>query len=267
MSCQINPHHIIKRKHDKTPIVMLTAYDYLTAELVTEAGIDFILVGDSLGNVFSGHTTTLPVTIEQIIYHTQAVKRGAPKSLVVADMPFLSYEVSIEAAKQNAGRLLKEGQAQAVKIETNASNINTIKDIIGMGIPVMGHLGFTPQRVYQQGGYKVQGREKEAEENILHLAKELERVGCFAVVLEMVPQQLAQKITESLSIPTIGIGAGVHCDGQVLVTQDLLGLTTKKPPKFVKQYDNLATASVNAISTFIDEVTTKKFPSNGHAFE
>ncbi|MFT5170932.1 MAG: 3-methyl-2-oxobutanoate hydroxymethyltransferase [Candidatus Marinamargulisbacteria bacterium] len=264
---KLQPFHMIDKKRDGEKILMLTAFDFITSKVLNEVGVDIILVGDSLGNVFSGFENTLPVTIDHIIYHTQAVSRANSDSLLVADMPFLSYQVSIQQAKANAGRLLKEGGAQAVKIEINNSELDYVKNIVDMGIPVMAHVGFTPQSVYQLGGYKVQGRENSESEALLERAKQLEAIGCFAIVLEMVPNNLAKKITDSVSIPTIGIGAGKSCDGQVLVTQDLLNMTGNKTPRFVKHYGNMYEDMKRSLNQFKDDVKKGQFPEDQHTFD
>jgi 3-methyl-2-oxobutanoate hydroxymethyltransferase len=266
MKKRIQPNQIIQKKATNTPITMLTAYDYSQALILDEMGIDIVLVGDSLGNVFAGHENTLPVTMENMIYHTQAVARGSKNSLILADMPFLSYQISCEQAKTNAGRLIQDGGAQAVKIEVTNSSLNYIKDIIDMGIAVVGHIGFTPQSVYKLGGYKVQGKTEKESDMIINTAKRLEALGCFAIILEMVPANLAKIISEILTIPTIGIGAGSSCDGQVLVTNDLLGFSDKFTPKFVKKYANLNKTIKKAIREFKDEVEKKSFPGKEHSF-
>jgi len=261
------PLDIIKKKSEGHKITMLTAYEFGMAKLLDEAGIDIILVGDSLGNVFNGCDSTVPVTLSQMIYHTQAVVRGTTHALVVADMPFLSYQISIESAKRNAGLLLKKGGAHAVKLEINESQLDLVKAIYHMGIPVMGHIGFTPQSVYQLGGYKVQGKEKNSAEKLLALAKALEQAGCFSLVLELVPSELATHIAQALSIPVIGIGAGPGCDGQVLVSQDVLGMYRfDKPPKFVKSYAHLNTVMKTAILDFKKEVLAGLYPNAEHSY-
>ncbi len=254
---------IIKEKKGKEKITMLTSYDYCFAKIVDEAGIDIILVGDSLGMVFAGEENTLSVTLDQMIYHTKAVKRGVKNALVVIDMPFLTYHVSIEKSIENCGRALKESGAEAVKIEGGENVSPTIEAITKAGIPVMGHIGLTPQYIHQLGGFKVQ-KEKE---KLLNDAKAVESAGAFSIVLECIPESIAKEITESLSIPTIGIGAGRYCDGQVLVINDMLGLFDRFLPKFVKKYSNLKEQSLKAISDFIDEVKYGKFPSEEHIFK
>jgi len=220
--------------------------------------VDMLLVGDSMGNVFYGHENTLPVTLDQIIYHTQAVVKGAKQALVVADMPFMSAQISTEETKRNAGLLLKEGGAQAVKIEVTSSNLSAIKSVLEMGIPVMAHLGLTPQSVHQLGGYKMQGKTEQSANLLLELAKECEKIGCFSIVLELIQPEITAQITQSVSIPTIGIGSGKQCDGQVLVTQDLLGLTFDKVPGFVKPYANLNDTIKNSIASYVKDIKNNK---------
>ncbi len=265
MSKRMWPSHFIEKKARREKLVLLTAYDYLTAQILDEAHIDALLVGDSLANVFEGKSTTLGVTIDQIIYHTQAVARGAHRAMIIADMPFLSYHLSLEETKRNAGRCLQAG-AHAVKLEIGPSDIATVKALVEMGIPVMGHLGFTPQSVNQLGGYKVQGKNEDSAQEILRLAQACQSAGCFSVVLEMVPAQLAKTVSELLTIPTIGIGAGHHCDGQILVTPDLLGMSDGPAKKFVKAYANLRSELLSAVQLYKNEVEMGQFPSEGHAF-
>lgn len=236
------------------------------ATLVDASGIDGILVGDSLGNVVLGYDSTVPVTMEDMIHHVRAVSRGVKRAMVVADMPFLSYHISREESVRNAGRLMQEGLAQAVKLEGGSEVVDTIKAITSAGIPVMGHLGLTPQSVYQLGGYKVQGKDGEAARRLLEDAQKLEEAGVFAIVLECIPQQLAKVITQSLSIPTIGIGAGTDCDGQILVTYDLLGMFSDFVPKFVKRYANLKEQIIQACHDYQKEVKNKSFPGPEHVF-
>ncbi|MDD5435327.1 MAG: 3-methyl-2-oxobutanoate hydroxymethyltransferase, partial [Nitrospira sp.] len=238
---------IIKRKTEGKKITMLTAYDYLFARIVDEAGIDIILVGDSLATVIQGHTTTLPVTMDEMIYHTKMVSRGVKNALVVGDMPFLSYQTSVTDAVCNAGRFLKEGGAAAVKAEGGSNIIEKVKAIIASGIPVMGHIGMLPQSFHQMGGYKVQGKEDASAERIVNDAILLEDAGVFAIVIEGVPSGLAKRITDSVSVPTIGIGSGVHCNGQVLVLPDLLGLLPQPMPKFVRRYAHLRETCIEAV--------------------
>lgn len=261
------PLHIIRKKAENEPIVMLTAYDAMMAKAVEASGADMILVGDSLGNVIAGFENTIPVTMDQMVLHTQYVSRVSKSALIVADMPFMSYHESRETALKNAGRLIKEGGAQAVKIEVGPSDVETVKSIVESGIPVVAHLGFTPQSMYQQGGYRVQGRNEADSMKMKELAKEMEAVGCFAVLLEMVPATLATSITDSISIPVIGIGAGRGCDGQVLVTHDVLGMTGSKTASFVKQYAQVADAMKLGLDSFVNDVKTRNFPGQEHEFE
>ncbi len=246
-------------------ICMLTAYDYLTARLVDEAGVEVVLVGDSVGNVLLGYPNTLPVTMEEMLHHTRAVARAVKRALVVGDMPFLSYQPSDSEAVLNAGRFLKAG-AEAVKVEGGTPVMSRIKAILDSGIPVMGHLGLTPQWIHQFGGYRVRARTAEAARLLLREAKELERLGVFCLVLEGVPWQVAKLITERVSIPTIGIGAGPYCDGQVLVLHDLLGLT-EWVPKFVKRYARLGEEVRRAIQEFKKEVKEGRFPTLEFSYE
>ena len=247
-------------------IAMLTAYDYPTAFILDQAGIDMLLVGDSLGLVVLGYTSTLPVTIEDMIHHTKAVCRGVQWAMVVGDMPFMSYQVSVETALHNAGRFLKETDAQAIKLEGGREVAEMTRRMATAGIPVMGHLGLTPQSVQQFGGFKVQGRGDEAGRRILEDAKILEEAGAFSVVLEAIPAELAADITRSLGIPTIGIGAGAGCDGQVLVTNDMLGTFDRFTPKFVKKYANLSPQITAAVQQYADEVRSGAFPGKEHSF-
>jgi 3-methyl-2-oxobutanoate hydroxymethyltransferase len=254
----------MKKKKEK--VTMLTAYDYGTAAVVDEAGIDIILVGDSLGMVVLGYDSTLPVTMEDMIHHTKAVCRGAKRAMVLGDMPFMSYQVSVEDAVRNAGRFLQEAGAQGVKLEGGREVAEVTRRIASAGIPVMAHLGLTPQSVHQLGGYKVQGKSDAAAKRILEDAKILEDAGAFSVVLECVPTLLAKEITESLTMSTIGIGAGIHCDGQVLVINDMLGIFERFTPKFVKKYANLNLQIKEAVTQYIGEVRTGVFPDDAHSF-
>ena len=253
-----------KAKGEK--ISMLTAYDYSTAKLMDEAGINGILVGDSLGMVVLGYEDTLPVTMEDMIHHTAAVCRGAKNTLVVGDMPFMSYQVSVEEAVYNAGRLMKEGRCQAVKLEGGASVCPQIRAITNASIPVMAHIGLTPQSIHAFGGFKVQGKSEEAAKKLLEDAKAVEEAGAFAVVLECVPAKLAELISKSISIPTIGIGAGAGCDGQILVYQDMLGLFSDFTPKFVKKYANVGEMMTQAFRDYIADVQEGSFPAPEHTF-
>ncbi len=254
-------------KADGKKLTMLTAYDYSTASLVDGAGIDGILVGDSLGNVMLGYEDTISVTMEDMIHHGAAVARGAKNCLVVIDMPFMSYQESIEEAVHNAGRLMKEGRANAVKLEGGASVAAQIKAITDAGIPVMAHLGLTPQSINAFGGYKVQGKTEAAAKKLLQDAKAVEEAGAFSVVLECVPSALAAMVTESLSIPTIGIGAGSDCDGQILVYQDLLGMFSDFTPKFVKRYADIGSSMKEAFKAYIADVQSGAFPGPEHGYK
>ncbi|MBW2268413.1 MAG: 3-methyl-2-oxobutanoate hydroxymethyltransferase [Deltaproteobacteria bacterium] len=252
-----------KRKGEK--ITMLTAYDFTFAQIFDTAGIDVLLVGDSLGNVIQGENTTLPVTLEESLYHTRLVARGASRALVVADMPFGSYQVSPEDAVRNAIRFVKESGAHAVKLEGGTSMLDTIARIVTCEIPVMGHVGLTPQAIHRMGGHRVQGRGEAGRAKVLADARAVEAAGAFAVVLEGMPIDLAREVTAALSIPTIGIGAGVHCDGQVLVMHDLLGLSGWTP-SFVKPFANLGAVASQAARRFAEEVSEQKFPDAEHSY-
>ncbi|NPU82935.1 MAG: 3-methyl-2-oxobutanoate hydroxymethyltransferase [Syntrophaceae bacterium] len=254
----------MKKKGEK--ITMITAYDYPTGAIVDEAGIDLILVGDSLGMVVLGYDSTLPVTMDVMIHHTKAVSRAVSRALVIGDMPFMSYQASADEAVRNAGRFLQEAGAQAVKLEGGREVAEVTRRIAAAGIPVMAHLGLTPQAVHQLGGYKVQGKGSEAANRILEDAKILEEAGAFSVVLECIPVELGRVISETLSIPTIGIGGGVHCDGQVLVLHDLLGMFERFTPKFVKKYANINTQMKEAVEKYIVEVRQGEFPGPEHSF-
>jgi 3-methyl-2-oxobutanoate hydroxymethyltransferase len=258
---------IKKMKAAGEKISMLTAYDYAMSSVIDECGIDIILIGDSLGNVILGYDTTLPVTMEDMLHHTKAVARAARNSLVVADMPFLSYQISVEKALANAGRFLQEAGAQAVKLEGGREFAQTVHKITAAGIPVMAHLGLTPQSIHQLGGFRVQGKKEDAAARIIEDAKILEDAGAFSIVLELVPEKLAEEITKSLTIPTIGIGAGIHCDGQVLVINDMLGLYDKFTPRHVKKFVNLNPKIKKAVKNYIHEVKNGSFPDSEHSFK
>ncbi len=251
-------------------ITALTAYDYPLARILDECGIDILLVGDSLGTVVQGLDTTLPVTLEEMIYHTRLVARARSRALLVGDLPFLSYQAGICQAITNAGRLLKEGGAEAVKLEGGVSMARVIRAIVNVDIPVMGHIGLTPQSIHRMGGYKVQGklpgRRPGQRDRLLEDALAVEEAGAFAIVLEGIPLDLAQEITEKLTIPTIGIGAGPYCDGQILVTHDLLGLTGRFTPKFVKRYADLQAVIGQAVEAYKAEVRAGTFPADEHSF-
>lgn len=254
-------------KKNGEKLTMLTAYDYTTAKLLDESGVDSILVGDSLGMVVLGYDDTLSVTMEDMIHHSAAVARGAKNALVITDMPFMSYQTSVYDAVVNAGRLVKEGKAQAVKLEGGIEFCEHIKAIVKVSIPVCAHIGLTPQSVNAFGGFKVQGKGKEEAQRLLDEARAVEEAGAFAVVLECVPAKLAKKISESISIPTIGIGAGAGCDGQVLVYQDMLAMYSEFKPKFVKQYAQIGSVMKDAFRQYIDEVKSGAFPSEEHTFK
>jgi len=247
-------------------ITMVTAYDATFARMLDEAGVDVLLVGDSVGMVVQGHDTTLPVTMDEIIYHCRAVGRGSSRTHIVADMPFMSYQASTTDAIRNAGRCLSEGGAQSIKLEGGRSLASTIARIVDTGVPVMGHVGLTPQSVHAMGGFRVQGRTEEAADRVFEDACAVARAGAYSVVLEGIPAELAARITAEVGIPTIGIGAGPHCDGQVLVCYDLLGLTPTLRPKFVKRYAEMYTEGLAAVRQYCDEVRSGAFPAREHSF-
>ena len=249
-----------------TPVAMLTAYDYTSARLLDAAGVDVLLVGDSASNVMAGFETTLPITLEHMIYHAQSVVRGVQRALVVVDLPFGSYQGNAKEALQSAIRIMKETGAHAVKMEGGEPIIPAVERIVTAGIPVMGHLGLTPQSIYRFGTYKVRAREEEEADQLRTDAKRLEEAGMFAMVLEKIPASLAEEITSSVSIPTIGIGAGAGCDGQVLVTHDLLGLTTDFNPRFVRRYARLDEVVTEAVQTYIADVRTRAFPAEEESY-
>jgi 3-methyl-2-oxobutanoate hydroxymethyltransferase len=247
-------------------ICALTCYDYPTARIIDTCGVDLILVGDSAGVVFSGFDNTLPVTVEDMLYHTRAVVRAKPDALVVADLPFLSYQVDMREARLNSGRLVKDGGAEAVKLEGGKNVADIIRGIVDMDVPVMGHIGLTPQSIHRMGGYKVQGKKDEQGEKLLEDAVAVQAAGAFSIVLEGIPLKLARKITAELSIPTIGIGAGPWCDGQILVLHDILGICDKYSPKFVKKYADAKTLISSAVSRYSQEVKSGEFPDEEHSF-
>ncbi|HUC97108.1 MAG TPA: 3-methyl-2-oxobutanoate hydroxymethyltransferase [Candidatus Polarisedimenticolaceae bacterium] len=258
---------IVKMKQQGKKITCLTAYDYSLARILDEAGVDVLLVGDSVASVVQGQPNTLAVTMDEMIYHTRIVARGRKRALVVGDMPFLSFQIGRKQALSNAGRFLQEAGAEAIKLEGGVAMSDTIAAIVNAGIPVMGHVGLTPQSVHRFGGYKVQGREERQHETIVRDAVAVQEAGAFAIVLEGIPTSLAKEITERVTIPTIGIGAGIHCDGQVLVLHDMLGLFDDFTPKFVKRYADIKDSMAAAVKTFIDEVRERKFPSEQHSFK
>jgi 3-methyl-2-oxobutanoate hydroxymethyltransferase len=256
-----------QKKERGEKITVLTAYDYPTALILDQSGIDCILVGDSLGMVMLGYENTLPVTMDEMIHHCRAVKRGAKSALLVGDMPFLSYQVSVEDAVRNAGRFLQEGGMDAVKLEGGRERLDVVRAIAGAGIPVMGHLGLTPQSVHQLGGFRPQGKTAVSAKRLLDDSLLLEQAGCFSLVMESVPARLADLLSRRLSIPTIGIGAGAGCDGQVLVLHDLLGLFERFTPKFVKQYAHLNSVMLSAFKEYIADVQAGRFPAEEHTVE
>ena len=254
-----------KKYEDNTPITLLTAYDATMARLIEMSGIDGILVGDSLRHTFYGDTTTVKMTLQEMIYHTKAVCNGVKKTLVIADMPFMTYNISIEESLRNATQLIQAG-AKAVKCEVRLSHLPTIERLVQEGIPVMGHIGLQPQYVHESGGYTLKGTSKDEQTQLIDLAQALSNVGAFAIVLEKVPISLSETITGTIHCPTIGIGAGPHCSGQVLVTNDLLGLTPNFSPKFLKTYLDASTLITNALNEFKDDVESKQFPTMDHGY-
>lgn len=251
---------LLEMKRSGEKIAVLTAYDAPTAKILNEIGIEVVLVGDSVGNVKLGYENTIPVTVDEMLHHTKAVKRGNSSALLVTDMPYLSYQLSLSEAKVHAGRFVKEGGAEAVKLEGGLEVANTIKALVEMNVPVMGHLGLTPQAIHKIGGYKMQGKTQDSAEKMVTDAKILEGAGVFAIVLECIPSELAKEITQKVAVPTIGIGAGPDCDGQVLVIDDLLGFSAEPVPKFVKKYANLNREILEAVRQFRQEVKEKKYP-------
>jgi 3-methyl-2-oxobutanoate hydroxymethyltransferase len=262
---KVTTHTLRAKKARGEPITMLTAYDYATALAMDRAGVDAILVGDSLGMVVLGYETTLPVTMEDMLHHCRAVARGAKTAHLIGDMPFMSYQVSTPEAVRNAGRFLQEAGMDAVKLEGGREMAATIEAIVAAGIPVMGHLGLTPQSVHKLGGFKTQGKSAEAAKRLIEDAHRLEAAGCYAIVLEAIPDRVAELISQRLSIPTIGIGAGAGCDGQVLVTHDLLGLFDRFTPKFVKKYADIHAEMRRAFAEYLTDVTTHQFPAPEHS--
>ncbi len=257
---------IRQKKNEQLPITMLTAYDYPSARLVAKAGIDIILVGDSLAMTVLGHSDTVSVTVDEMLHHCKAVSRGAPNTFLVGDMPFLSYQVDMVETIRNAGRFLKEAGMDAVKLEGGEVVLDSVTGLVRAGIPVMGHIGLTPQTANMLGGYRVQGKTATDARRLMNDALALERAGCFAIVLEAIPAAVAKSISKKLSIPTIGIGAGPDCDGQVLVFHDILGLYDEFTPRFVKQYAHLKPQIIDAIRQYRNEVENRKFPSDKHSY-
>ena len=267
MNDKVTIHTLKKYKQQGQKICMVTAYDATFARILDDAGADAMLVGDSLGMVIQGNDSTLPVTMDQMVYHCRMVSRAARRAHVIGDMPFMSYQVSAEEAVRNAGRLVAEGGVAAVKLEGGEEFAETVERIVRASIPVMGHLGLTPQSIHKMGGYVVQGKEEQQARKILRDALALQQAGCYALVLEAVPFDLAEQITRRLSIPTIGIGAGVHCDGQVLVCYDFLGMNPEFKPKFVKRYADLYGQIRSASETFFQEIRAQAFPTEEHSFK
>jgi 3-methyl-2-oxobutanoate hydroxymethyltransferase len=263
---KVTIHTLRQRKASGEKLTMLTCYDATFARLIDDAGVDMMLVGDSLGMVIQGHGTTLPVTLDEIIYHSRAVTRGTRRAQVVGDMPFMSYQAGLDDALRSAGRLVKEGGVEAVKLEGGAQHAELIRRLVSAGIPVMGHIGLTPQSFHALGGFKVQGRDNETAKRLLDDAKVLEQAGVYSMVLEGIPLELAADITKASSVPTIGIGAGPHCDGQVLVIYDLLGMNEEFKPKFVRRYENLALRIRTAVDEYVNDVKNVRFPSDDESF-
>lgn len=266
MSGKVTIHDVVRKKEQRQKITVITAYDYPFARLADEAGMDIVLVGDSVAQVVQGIETTLPVTMDEMVYHTRMVSRAAQRALVIGDMPYLSYQVSIPEAIRNAGRFLKEGGAAAVKLEGGREAAPQVEALVKAEIPVMAHIGLTPQAIHRMGGYKVQGKTEAAAQRLKEDAKLLESAGAFSLVLEAIPAALARQITEALAIPTIGIGAGPDCDGQVLVMHDVLGLFDRFTPKFVKKYAALKQDALAALKQYKEEVESGAFPGEEHSF-
>lgn len=266
MEAKITISSLIQMKERKEKIAALTAYDVQTAKILDDAGVEIILVGDSLGMVVMGYENTLAVTMEEMIHHTKAVVRGTQKALIIADMPFLSYQMGVKEALVNAGRFLKEAGANGVKLEGGERVVPQIKALVQAGIPVMGHLGLTPQSVHQLGGFKVQGKDQEKAQKLIEDAKKIEAAGAFSLVLECIPRELAKRISNALTIPTIGIGAGSECDGQILVIQDILGMDAEFKPKFTRRYANLHQIITGAVQEYIKDVKEVNFPNLKESF-
>ncbi|HKA86598.1 MAG TPA: 3-methyl-2-oxobutanoate hydroxymethyltransferase [Haliangiales bacterium] len=266
MASKVTIHTLQKKKAAGDKIAMLTCYDATFARLLDDGGVDILLVGDSLGMVVQGHPTTLPVTLDEMIYHTRAVARGTRRAQILGDLPFMSYQASISEALHSAGRLMKEGGAEAVKLEGGAQHAELVSKMVAVGMPVMGHIGLTPQSYHQLGGFKVQGREENAARRLIDDAKSLAQAGAYALVLEGIPMELAAQITAAVAIPTIGIGAGPACDGQVLVIYDLLGMNEEFKPKFVRRYENLSVRIRTAVDEYVADVKSGAFPSEEESF-
>jgi 3-methyl-2-oxobutanoate hydroxymethyltransferase len=266
MADKVTIHTLRRKKTAGDKITMLTCYDATFARLLDAAGVDVLLVGDSLGMVIQGQQTTLPVTMDEMIYHVRAVARGSSRAQIVGDMPFMSYQTSIEDGLRAAGRMMKEGGAEAVKLEGGAQHAELVRRLVGAGIPVMGHIGLTPQSFHQMGGFKVQGRDAAAAGRLVDDARALEQAGAYSIVLEGIPLELAREITQAVSVPTIGIGAGAHCDGQVLVIYDLLGMNDQFKPRFVRKYENFAVRIRTAVDAYVNDVRAATFPSAEESF-
>jgi 3-methyl-2-oxobutanoate hydroxymethyltransferase len=263
---KITTQTVVDMKAKGEKISMLTAYDFTMAQIIDQAGIEVILVGDSASNVMAGHETTVPMTLEHMIYHTSCVVRGVDRALVIADLPFMSYQVTAKEALISAGRMMKEAGAHAVKLEGGKSIVDTVRRIVDAGIPVMGHLGLTPQSIYKFGTYKVRATEDQEAEELIRDAKLLEEAGCFSLVLEKIPAGLAAKVTKELSIPTIGIGAGPECDGQVLVIHDMLGLNKEFNPRFLRRYADMNSVMTDAVQHYIKDVKSRDFPNKDEQY-
>jgi 3-methyl-2-oxobutanoate hydroxymethyltransferase len=258
---------VVEMKAQGEKISMLTAYDYTMARIIDQAGIDVILIGDSASNVMAGYDTTVPMTLDHMIYHASCVVRGVDKALIIADLPFMSYQVTAKEALISAGRMMKEAGVHGVKLEGGKPVIKTVKKIVEAGIPVMGHLGLTPQSIYKFGTYKVRATENTEAEQLVEDAKRLEEAGCFSIVLEKIPAELAAKVAADLSIPTIGIGAGAQCDGQVLVTHDMLGLNKEFKPRFLRRYADLHTSMTDAVQQYISDIKSGDFPNEDEQYD
>ena len=263
---KVTTHTLQEMKSANEKITMLTAYDFSLAKLVDKAGVDIILVGDSASNVMAGHATTVPITLDHMIYHAQCVERAVDRALIVVDMPFGSYQGNSTVALESAVRIMKESNGHSVKLEGGSEVVESVKRILTAGIPVMGHLGLTPQSIYKFGTYTVRAKEEEEAAKLISDAKLLEDAGCFAIVLEKIPRELAKKVSQAISIPTIGIGAGPDCDGQVLVLHDLLGITMDFSPRFLRRYLNLSDAINNAITQYCDDVRSGDFPNEDESY-
>ncbi|MFY0683724.1 MAG: 3-methyl-2-oxobutanoate hydroxymethyltransferase [Balneola sp.] len=263
---KITTQTVVDMKQNGEKISMLTAYDFTMAQIIDQAGIEIILVGDSASNVMAGYETTVPMTLEHMIYHTSCVVRGVDRALVIADMPFMSYQVTAKEALSNAGRMMKEAGAHAVKMEGGKPIIDTVKRIVDAGIPVMGHLGLTPQSIYKFGTYKVRATDDEEAQDLINDAKLLQDAGCFSIVLEKIPSKLAERVSKELDIPTIGIGAGAGCDGQVLVIHDMLGLNKGFNPRFLRRYSDLHTSMTDAVQQYISDVKSQDFPNKDEQY-